>query len=160
LPAARRRPLGLIAAIAQNRDVARGDAGHHPQHHRKERAMALVALTCTLCGATDHVPVGAVLATVNVDGLEVHLAGVVTWMCDGCGQVVSETVGWHSFLLLLTDGVSLLDDDPSDDPARALPPHPEQPRDGADFIRDDLLILHELLATDTWFDQLRARTHP
>ncbi len=50
----------------------------------------------------------------------------------------------------MTAGVTVLDDAAPE----ALPPHPEHPEPGASLTRDDLLALHELLASDTWFDQV------
>ncbi len=37
---------------------------------------------------------------------------------------------------------------------QARTPDPEQPSAAAPLTRDDLLALHELLASDTWFDQV------
>jgi hypothetical protein len=137
--------------------------------------MTVVSLTCGLCGTTDTVPVGAVLASVNVEGIDDHHAGCVGWMCSCCAQMVTSMVAWHPFLILLTAGVPLLDDVPNEDwapaesnaefdgshgspPAPHLPPHPEQPCGGERFTPDDLLTLHELLATDDWFAQLIPHT--
>ena len=50
----------------------------------------------------------------------------------------------------MTAGATVLDDATDE----ALPPHPEHPAAGAPMTHDDLLALHELLATDTWFDQV------
>jgi len=53
----------------------------------------------------------------------------------------------------VTAGATVLDD-ATDEPR---PPHPEQPTAGAPpLTRDDLLALHELLASDTWFDQVTS----
>ena len=50
----------------------------------------------------------------------------------------------------MTAGATVLDDATDE----ALPPHPEHPTAGAPMTHDDLLALHELLTTDTWFDQV------
>ena len=77
-------------------------------------------------------------------------AGTVAWTCNGCADLVTAQVDWRALLTLVTAGVTFLDDAAPE----ALPPHPEQPEPGAPLTRDDLLALHELLASGTWFDEI------
>ena len=124
------------------------------------------SITCQACGLTSTVPVDALLVSVAVDdhltttGLpeadaeaRVDDAGTVAWTCDGCADLTTGRLGWAALLTLVTAGATLLDE--ATDEAQATPPlHPEQPAAGAPLEYDDLLALHELLASDTWFDQV------
>jgi hypothetical protein len=124
-----------------------------------------VSITCQECGLTSTVPVDALLVSVAVEdhrtgtGLphtevdaatEADSAGTVAWTCDSCADLVTAQLDWPALLTLVTAGVTVLDDAALE----ALPPHPEHPEPGAPLTRDDLLALHELLASDGWFDQV------
>ena len=127
-----------------------------------------VSITCQACGLTSTVPVDALLVSVVVDdpstttGLldtdadaataadSADTAGTVAWTCDSCADLSTARLDWPALLTLVTAGATLLDDAAPE----ALPPHPEHPEPGAPLTRDDLLALHELLTTDTWFDQV------
>ena len=127
-----------------------------------------VSITCQACGLTSTVPVDALLVSVVVDdpsttpGLHdtdtdaataadnSDTAGTVAWACDSCADLSTARLDWPALLILVTAGATLLDDATPE----ALPPHPENPEAGAPLTRDDLLALHELLASDTWFDQV------
>ena len=124
---------------------------------------SFVSITCQACGLTSTVPVDALLVSVAVDdhrtptGLldadvddGVDNAGTVAWTCAGCADLTTGQLDWPALLTLVTAGATVLDD--ATDEAR--PSHPEQPSAGAPLTRDDLLALHELLASDTWFDQV------
>jgi len=127
---------------------------------------SLISITCQACGLTSTVPVDALLVSVAVDdhrtptGLPeadaeagVDHAGTVAWTCDGCADLTTGRIDWPALLTLVTAGAAVLDD-ATDEPR---PPHPEQPTAGAPpLTRDDLLALHELLASDAWFDQVTA----
>jgi hypothetical protein len=124
-----------------------------------------VRINCRGCGTTSTVPVDALLVSVAVEdatgenaGLDAvdepdpgpdDVAGTVAWTCDPCADLVTAALDWRALLALVTAGATLLDD-ASDD----LPPHPEHPAGGTPLSRDDLLALHELLASDSWFDQV------
>jgi hypothetical protein len=126
---------------------------------------SFVSITCQACGLTSTVPVDALLVSVavavddhstttrlldaDVDA-RVGDAGTVAWTCGGCADLTTGQLDWPALLTLVTAGATVLDD--ATDEAR--PPHPEQPSAGAPLTRDDLLALHELLASDTWFDQV------
>jgi len=123
-----------------------------------------VSITCQ-CGLSSTVPVDALLVSIAVDDhqtgtgfpdIEVDAAnpadtaGTVAWTCYSCADLVTAKLDWRALLTLVTAGVTVLDD-----PApEALPPHPEHPEPGASLTRDDLLALHELLASERWFDQV------
>jgi len=80
-------------------------------------------------------------------------AAIIAWTCDSCADLVTSWLDWMALLTLVTAGATLLDDaSDSDD----LPPHPEHPAGGTPLSRDDLLSLHELLASDSWFDQVAS----
>jgi len=127
-----------------------------------------VSITCQVCGLDSTVPVDALLVSVVVDdgpgttgclGIDADAetaadsgdtAGTVAWACDTCADLSTARLDWPALLTLVTAGASLLDDATPE----ALPPHPAHPQAGAPLTRDDLLSLHELLTTDTWFDQV------
>ena len=124
---------------------------------------SFVSITCQACGLTSTIPVDALLVSVAVDdhrtptGLldadvdaSVDNASTVAWTCGGCADLTTGQLDWPALLTLVTAGAAVLDDATDE----ALPPHPEQPSAGAALTRDDLLALHELLTTDTWFDQV------
>jgi len=124
-----------------------------------------VSITCQECGLTSTVPVDALLVSVAVDDhhtgtmspdTEVDAAnaadtaGTVAWTCNSCADLVTAQLDWRALVTLVTAGVTFLDDAAPE----ALPPHPEHAEPGAPLTRDDLLALHELLASDRWFDQV------
>ena len=123
-------------------------------------AAAFVSITCQACGLTSTVPVGALLVSVAAEPSadaagNTDAAGTVAWTCDGCADLTTARLDWPALLTLVTAGATLLDDATPD----VLPPHPEHPAAGAPMTHDDLLALHELLTTDTWFDQVRTAGH-
>ena len=118
--------------------------------------MTTIQIRCPQCGTENSVPAGALLATVSSEDLDPGYAGTVAWICAGCDHAVSAPVAWHAFLTLVTAGVAMLEQDGDLAQLTGLPPHPEQPPEGQAFTRDDLLVLHELLAGDTWFSALAA----
>jgi len=124
-----------------------------------------VSITCQECCLTSTVPVDALLVSVALDDHQTgtglpetevdaanaaDTAGTVAWTCDSCADLVTAKLDWRALLTLVTAGVTFLDDAGPE----ALPPHPEHPEPGASLTRDDLLALHELLASDRWFDQV------
>ena len=124
---------------------------------------SFVSITCQACGLSSSVPVDALLVSVadadtttrpldaDVDA-SVDTAGTVAWTCGGCADLTTGQLDWPALLTLVTAGATVLDD--ATDEAR--PSHPEQPSARAPLTRDDLLALHELLASDTWFDQVTS----
>lgn len=118
--------------------------------------MTTIQLRCVQCGTDDEVGAEAMLASVDVGELDVHLAGVVTWICSHCQQVTTAQLAWQPFITLVACGVPLLEE--CEDEARPDDrlPHPEAPIGRRAFTPDDLLELHELLATETWFSALSA----
>jgi hypothetical protein len=111
---------------------------------------------CCQCGSKELVRADAMLASVDVGELDAHLAGVVTWICSHCKRLTTAEMAWQPFLTLVTCGVPLLEESEDDELPDALPPHPERPASRPAFTPDDLLELHELLTTDTWFSALSA----
>jgi len=113
--------------------------------------MTTASIECPRCGTPSLVPVDALLVTVAVDEDDAQLAGYASWLCASCSDLVAAPVSWPSLLTLITAGAPLLDEGGDE-----LPTHPESPANGPTLTRDDLLELHELLASDTWFDALTA----
>jgi hypothetical protein len=114
-----------------------------------------VSITCQACGLTSTVPVGLLNDTAATETSAdtangADDAGSVAWTCDGCADLTTAHVDWPALLTLVTAGATVLDDATDE----ALPPHPEHSTAGAPMTHDDLLALHELLTTDTWFDQV------
>ncbi|MGH8893258.1 MAG: hypothetical protein ACRDWY_08140 [Actinomycetes bacterium] len=119
-------------------------------------------IKCPTCTITATVPVDALLVSVAGDDLDTGLphetgapgcdgtAATVAWTCDTCADLTSIDIDWPALLTLVTAGVTLLDDASDDE----LPAHPEHPTAGAPLTRDDLLALHELLASEAWFDKV------
>jgi hypothetical protein len=152
----------------QARDRTRADG----EASRKEPAMptaTFASITCQTCSLTSTVPVDALLVSVAVDeprpsgpfdadrdadtaADSADSAGTVAWTCDACSDLSTAHLDWPALLTLVTAGATLLDAATLED----LPPHPEHPAAGARLTHDDLLALHELLTTDTWFDQVTA----
>ena len=118
--------------------------------------MTTIQLRCVQCGTEDVVRADAMMASVDVGELDAHLAGVATWICSHCQQVTTAELAWQPFITLVACGVPLLEECEDDEPTDDRPPHPEGRTNLRTFTRDDLLELHELLATDTWFSALSA----
>lgn len=76
-------------------------------------------------------------------------ATFVSITCQACA--LTSTVPVDALLVSVAAETSA---DTADSTDEALPPHPEHPAAGAPMTHDDLLALHELLTTDTWFDQV------
>jgi hypothetical protein len=122
-----------------------------------------VRIACQGCGLNSTIPVEALLVSVAVEDPScdsIGLAGTdetcadlddraatVAWACDSCCDLVTVPIEWPALLTLVAAGAILLDD-----ASDALPPHPERSAGGRPLSRDDLLALHELLTTDSWFD--------
>ena len=114
---------------------------------------SVVNISCQTCGLTSSVPVEALLVSVAVEDADAT-AGIIAWTCDSCADLVSAPLDWRALLTLVTAGATLLDD--ASDESDTLPPHPESPAGGTPLSRDDLLAMHELLASDAWFEQLTS----
>jgi hypothetical protein len=119
--------------------------------------MNTFTVECSKCAMMNSVPTGAMLATAQVEVLDDHLIGAVSYICAGCEKVVSVPVTIPDFLTLLRAGVELLEEVDGDDPGHDRSPHPEDPHAGTPFTPDDLLELHELLADDTWCSALARK---
>lgn len=128
-----------------------------------------VTISCQTCCLSSTLSVDALLLTLAPDGTsaagreraddssaaEDRTAGTVAWACARCDDLVSARLDWATLLALVAAGASLLEDPDSDERAGdTLPRHPENPAGGAPLTPDDVLALHELLASDTWFAQV------
>ena len=114
------------------------------------------SISCPGCDRTSLVPVDALLVSVSLDdrAADSPPAGTLGFACDICLDLVAVPLGWAALLALVTAGATLLDEADDDQPYDERPPHPENPAAGAPLTHDDLLALHELLASGTWFDQV------
>lgn len=110
-----------------------------------------ISTHCPTCGADAYLPVEAVLASIAVTG-DPLIAASVAWTCASCQELAIAAIGWPMLLTLAAAGVDLLDD--ATDELADLPAHPERSAGGPALSADDVLALHELLATDAWFDEL------
>ncbi len=105
--------------------------------------MSTLRTTCPVCDEPKTFDASAVILHIDHSG---H--GRYVFACETCGTVVSRALADRALDVMLRSGVQPVEITPS--PARPAPPR---------LTFDDLLDLHELLATPTWFDQLRgART--
>jgi hypothetical protein len=126
--------------------------------------MAKIAVTCPDCTADNPVQARAVLASVDLGEFHEPL-GRLSWACLSCSHLVTTEVDVENLLRLLAAGVPLLDDDfgsgtiAEEHTGSRAPtqPHPEHPGTGAPFTLEDILTLHELLATEVWVQQLAER---
>ena len=117
--------------------------------------MTTIKINCPMCGSVDNLPAGALLASVDIEDPEIHLAGAVMWICSGCNRLATAALTWHQFSLVVTAGVPILDADTDDNLNAKLPPHPELPSfHSGRLTADDILDLHELLGTENWFRAL------
>ena len=128
-------------------------------------AASFANIKCPACGTATTVPVDALLISVVHDDSDADLlagddtsaeadptVAHVTFACEVCADLAITEITWPVLLALVNAGAILLDEPDLED----LPEHPEQPAGGAAFTTDDLLALHELLASDTWFAELSA----
>ena len=114
-----------------------------------------VSITCQACGLTSTVPVDALLVSVAAEtsadsGRQRRRRRHRRLDLRRLRRPDHRTPRLASPADPGDRGATVLDDATDE----ALPPHPEHPTAGAPMTHDDLLALHELLATDTWFDQV------
>ena len=120
-------------------------------------ASSFANITCPTCGTAGTVPIDALLISVADGDSDAgalpadSTAAVITWACGECGDLASVEITWPMLLTLVTAGATFLDESAED-----LPEHPEHPAGGAALAPDDLLALHELLESDTWFAELSS----
>jgi hypothetical protein len=120
--------------------------------------MTTIQINCADCGTGDPVPAEALLASADIEDPDTHFAGAVSWICSGCRRLTNTRIDWHQLLLLITAGVSILDEGTDHHADRDLPPHPEHPSfNTGSFTADDILDLHELLAAEGWFNALTGK---
>ncbi len=106
--------------------------------------MASLRTTCPICHVmVDLHPDGVVAVATSSDTAQ------YSYLCPSCGQIADRTADDTATQILRTAGV---------EPVVVRVPHPESPANGPAFSADDVLDLHLLLATDTWFAQLTAAT--
>ena len=122
--------------------------------------MTRIRASCPGCGEVDLQPDDVTLHVVRAPDGVVSDASSYRFSCPACEELVTKPADERIAQLLTTGGVAV-EEEPGDAPAIVdqRPPHPERMVPGPALTRDDLLDLHLVLATDTWFDEL-LRTHP
>lgn len=81
-------------------------------------------------------------------------AGRYAFLCPACSRIPVQRADGRLVKRLRAWGVEVVTGAHRHEPATP-PGHPEVAAEGPAFTPDDLLDLHELLATDDWFDELR-----
>lgn len=121
--------------------------------------MTRIRATCPLCGEVDLTPDDLTLTIVRGDRGNVTGESSYRFACPDCAEIVVKPADARIARLLETGGVAvetrvLTNVDVAETPP--LPPHPERAAGGPPLSYDDVLDLHLLLASDDWFDRLRA----
>jgi hypothetical protein len=102
--------------------------------------MATITALCIHCYASSRLSDGEVV--VRAQSAD---AAQLSFLCRRCESVSTAELTAELSAQLEAAGIAL---------ERSAHPHPEQPPPGPALIRDDLLDLHLLLATDRWFAAL------
>ena len=113
--------------------------------------MTTIRATCPSCGEVDLTPEQIVLTVVRAEEAPVGPESHYAFTCPSCTVRVEKPADERIAHLLTTGGVSVSVVDDESDPR---PSHPEVPPAGPALTYDDLLDLHELLASDHWYDEL------
>ncbi len=119
--------------------------------------MKTIRATCPMC--TDEVDLRPHEITLHLvdpirsDAVDGNRYG---FQCPSCEVFVVKPAGEHAVELLLEGGVELSTDTHA--PWERGPRHPEDPAGGPAFTADDLLDLHQKLASDDWFEELQSLT--
>lgn len=111
--------------------------------------MTTLTIECIHCRTTREIPAASALVDLADDDADGAGAGNVSWICNTCEDIATQSVTWATLLLLVTAGAHLLDEDDDERPT-----HPEAPPAGPPLTADDLLDIHTLLDDPTWFTQL------
>ena len=109
-----------------------------------------ILLTCPTCAGESQLPAPHLLLAVGHDQPAQQAPGTVAWICPSCADLIAVKVDRIAVVTLLAGGATLVVDETED----RRPVHPETATDGSPLTTDDLLVLHQLLTTDRWFDQL------
>jgi hypothetical protein len=123
--------------------------------------MAIIDVTCPDCGVDISMPAQAMLATLDLGRIGGPL-GRVSWACLSCDRFITAEIEVADLLSLVSVGVLLLDDEFGASTVRHVsmdhgqtPQRPAEPTGrGAPFTSYDVGVLHDLLGTDEWLQQL------
>lgn len=103
--------------------------------------MSLLRTTCPTCGQPQTLDPSAVVLHDATDGTARYV-----FTCSSCDVMASRAVASRSRDVMVAAGVTVT----------LAHRAPAAARRGRPLTLDDLLDLHELLATPTWFEQLLA----
>lgn len=102
--------------------------------------MTALALTCRCCDSALSVPLDALLLAVVDDD---QSASRLAYICPSCGEFACDTVSLASLMMLMAAGCLGMH-------VSCRQPHPEKPPSGPLLTLDDLIDLHNWLASDDW----------
>jgi hypothetical protein len=110
-----------------------------------------VMITCPQCDQVNRLPAEALLVELDRSGRRTDdVGGVATWACAFCLDLVSRTLGAAGIGWLVAVGVATIDE-VTFEPVEALPPSSASARS---WTYDDLLDLHELMASGDWLNEI------
>ena len=102
--------------------------------------MTALAITCRCCDSALSVPLDALLLAVVDDD---QSASRLAYICPACGEFAYDTVSLASLMMLMAAGCLGMH-------VSSREPHPENPPSGPMLTLDDLIDLHNGLATIDW----------
>ncbi len=107
--------------------------------------MTPLRTTCTYCGEVTHVAPTEIFLALDAG---TQITGEYAYTCPQCLRTGVHAADREATATLLAAGVRPVAVD------EAHGRHPEAPPAGPPFTRDDVLSIHLLLNTETWFEQL------
>lgn len=115
--------------------------------------MTRIRATCPVCGEVDLRPGDIQLEVVADADREVGEGSCYRFSCPSCAELVTKSADARIVRLLTGGGVAAVQC-----VGDATEPHPEDPPGGPALTLDDLMDLHELLASTDWFHGLESMT--
>jgi len=111
-----------------------------------------ILLTCPTCAGTSQLPAPHMLLTVGKHQPDQQTDGTVAWICLTCADLIAAKADRTAIKTLLAGGATPL----AYETEHPRPVHSETAVDGGPLTADDLLELHQLLSTNSWFEQLNS----
>ena len=117
--------------------------------------MTRIRASCPHCSDVEVRPADVALTIVRDTAGHVTDGSTYRFRCPSCTHLVAKPADARIAALLSVVDVKIEEcQQPRGIPGRAR--HPESPPTGPRLTYDDLLDLHLLLTTDSWFEQLEA----